>query len=413
MNLRPGGARPVRRAWSRSGRRTGHRVPFGLPETVLALVLLVTEFVLASEPVTVVSVLCAVAGAVLVAVSPRWPVPAAVLTVPFAVVSSYIAGDAPTYAVFFVLLVIEVVTAAGPAVVGLLLVVLHTVMSLFDFTDGHFDTDPVVLTVTLVLLATGYLVGRNRLSQALADAALRRSLADSQRLQRLSLARELHDSVATSLTGVVMRAQALELTLPEEEDPTVVQGLQDISRTSRTALEQLRTMLRLLNSEDYTGDADDRGPVPSLRESLGTAGRELRAHGLKVRTRVTLPRGTEPAVDLRALSRILTEMTANAAKHSPSRSEVTVACRTDGTSVTVTMVNPVAGPGPGDPALTSHLGMGSMAARARAAGGALESGPLPVEPGDAGDTEDAGEAGKTGPRLWRTTVTLPIVDSVG
>lgn len=393
MSFRPGTAL--------AGLRPGRSIPFGLPEVFLALTVLIVEFVLSSEPFTAGSTLCGLAGVLLVCAGVRWPQTAAVLSVPFTAVCSYTAGDASTYAIFFIAILVEVVTAGGLPVIGVILVLVQTVGSAVDFSARSVVLDPVVLLVIFAILGTGFLIGRNRLTQVLRQAALRRSLADSQRLQRLGLARELHDSVATSLTGVVMRSQALELTMPEDGDPAVVDGLRDISRTSRAALEQLRTMLRLLNSETYPGGTDDPAPAPTLHESLTTSSQELRAHGLKVRTRTSLPRGAEPAVDRRALSRILTEMTANAAKHSPERSEVTLSCRVEeGASVTVSMTNPVAGSRPDDPAMTSHLGLGSMAARAQAAGGTLEAAPVAQAPDD------------PRPQLWRTAVTLPIVESV-
>ncbi|HAJ51245.1 MAG TPA: hypothetical protein DCM55_01140 [Corynebacterium variabile] len=55
------------------------------------------------------------------------------------------------------------------------------------------------------------------------------------------------------------------------------------------------------------------------------------------------------------------------------------------------------GDGEMDPALTTHLGIGSMTARATAAEGHLTAGLI---------TQDSDT------QVWRTTVTLPIVDSV-
>ncbi|MGO3040510.1 histidine kinase, partial [Corynebacterium variabile] len=188
------------------------RVPFGGPEVVLAVLVLVTEFTVSSEPITLASVVCAVAGVLLVAGGTRWPQTMAALSVPFAAASSYVAEDGSTYAVFFIVIIIEVVTAAGLATAGLLLVLVHTALSMVDFSGGAVNADPTVLVVVLAILGTGHLIGRNRLTQEIRNADLRRTLADSQRRQRLGMARELHDSVATSLTSVVMRSQTLELT---------------------------------------------------------------------------------------------------------------------------------------------------------------------------------------------------------
>lgn len=267
------------------------RIPFGGPEVVLAVLVLVTEFTVSSEPVTLASVSCAVAGVLLVAGGTRWPQTMAALSVPFAAASSYVAEDASTYAVFFIVIIIEVVTAAGLATAGLILVLVHTALSMVDFTGGTVDMDPAVLVVVLAILGTGHLIGRNRLTQEIRNADLRRTLADSQRRQRLGMARELHDSVATSLTSVVMRSQTLELTATGNDNAEIREGLEDISRTSREALEQVRTMLRLLNSEIQSGpDSTESAPPPTVRAGLATATRELRAHRLRVTSTITLPR---------------------------------------------------------------------------------------------------------------------------
>ncbi|WP_297007914.1 sensor histidine kinase, partial [uncultured Corynebacterium sp.] len=317
------------------------RIPFGAPEIVLAVLVLVTEFVVSSEPVTPESVACAVAGVLLVVAAARWPQTAAVLSVPFAIASSYVAGDAGTFAIFFVVILIEVVTANGLAGVGLILVLVQTGLAMVDFSGHTVDTDPTVLVVILVILGTSFLFGRNRLTQEIRNAALRRTLADTQRRQRLGLARDLHDSVATSLTSVVMRSQALELTATGDENSELRDGLADISRTSRAALEQLRTMLRLLNSEMQAGqDSSLTGPPPTVRAALATATRELRAHNLRVNSHMALPRAGEPVVDRRTLSRVLTEMTSNAVKHSPDHATVEIACRTTDDTLIVSMTNP-------------------------------------------------------------------------
>ncbi|WP_417287447.1 sensor histidine kinase [Corynebacterium variabile] len=380
--------------------RLWSHIPFGVPEIVLAVLVLVIEFTVSAEPVTPASVACAVAGVLLVAGAARWPQTTGALSIPFAAACSYVAGDASTVAVFFIVIIIEMVTAGGLAAAGLLLVLVHTALAMVDFSEREIYTDPAVIVVILVIHGTGYLIGRNRLIEEIRNADLRRTLADSQRRQRLGLARDLHDSVATGLTSVVMRSQTLELTATGDDDAEIREGLEDISRISREALEQVRTMLRLLNSEMQADpDSAESGPPPTVRTALGTATRELRAHRFRVTSTITLPRTGEPPVDCRTLSRILTEMTSNAVKHSPDHATVDISCRTTDDALIVSMTNPLAPVDicDEDPALTTHLGIGSMTARATAAGGHLTAGPIAPD----GDTQ-----------VWRTTVTLPIVDSV-
>lgn len=392
------------------GFRRSRRARFGTPEIVLALLILVSEFILFPGNLSAMSLISGSFGIALVVAAPRWPALMAVLSIVLLVVSSATSADATPHSLFITVLVIEIITAGGLITLGLTLVLVVTAVSTVDFASMRFQTDPMSIMITLAFLGAGFLVGWNRLLQTMNNARLRRSLADSQRDHRVILARELHDSVATSLTGVVMRSQALELSVTDEEDRAVKEGLEDISRSSRDALEQLRTMLRLLSSESELDGLDSQEEPPGIRVALDTATRELRAYGLRVRSRIALPRTGEPEIDRRALSRILIEMTSNAAKHSPPRGEVTISCRVnDGQpgdggygSVTVIMTNPVAPTTDtvDDQLMSSHLGLGSMIARAHAAGGELIAESVPSEPENSSSP------------LWQTAVTLPIIKSV-
>ena len=93
--------------------RLWSHIPFGVPEIVLAVLVLVIEFTVSAEPVTPASVACAVAGVLLVAGAARWPQTTGALSIPFAAACSYVAGDASTVAVFFIVIIIEMVTAGG------------------------------------------------------------------------------------------------------------------------------------------------------------------------------------------------------------------------------------------------------------------------------------------------------------
>lgn len=378
-------------------------LPFGAPEIALAILVAVAEFAFFNEPLTLRSGPSALAGVVIVAVAPRWPLLATALSGPFAAISSYVTTDTGTFSIFFILILVELVTAKGMTGIGLMLVLVHSAVGMIDFSNRILSTDPVVAAIMLTLLVTSYFIGVNRLSHAVNNAYLRQSLADSQRSQRLGLARDLHDSVATSLTGVVMRSQALELTATKEEDGDIREGLEAISRASRTALEELRTMLQLLNS-DASPNLDNSAieqSRSSVRSILNAAILELKAYNLRVHTRIESLNTAEPPVDRATLSRILTEMTSNAVKHSPDRAEVLVTSQWSAQKMTVTMENPIrAGHQTCDPALSSHLGLGSMIARAQAAGGELSAGPLDNKKSDAD------------PGVWQTAVSLPIVGAV-
>jgi signal transduction histidine kinase len=342
-----------------------------------------------------------VASVVAVILMGRWPLLGAVLTLPVLPFATFLMGNSGAISMVVAAVVIEIVVSNGLLTMGAALVIAHVLLSSIDLTNQTFSVDPLGMLLLAVFFVISYTVGYNRYIQRRRRLELQYSLAESQRRQRLTVARDLHDSVATSLTSVVMRSQALELTLTgdDEEAVRVRRELEGISENSRTALEQLRAMLRVLNTELPDEPSVSSNPVP-VRDSLRNAVNELRAHDLRVESRVELPRAAAARVDENAVARILVEMTSNAVKHSPSRSTVVLDCHVESSGgsprFVLSMSNPVADASPTESPenqlFSTHIGLSSMRSRASDAGGSMTMGR---------------EEGT--PALWRTALTLPIV----
>lgn len=398
----------------------------GVVETVLAASLMGFELMEAPGPASAGTTGYAVVTLALIACAAKFPVAVSTLSL-LMVLSSFLVADLlPLYSVFFTMLIVEIVAASGQILLAVCLTFAHWVLAAIDPVAQALMTDIVSLTVGGIMLTAALLLGYTRDRHQRQQKNMRASLAEQEREQRLELARELHDSVATSLTSVVMQAQALTL-LPPGEEHNHRQSLENISESSREALSNLRTMLQLLNEKPNRVSFRTRTASPPLDVAVGRIEQELEAHSLQLRARLQLPPGiaavlNDPApaestkadaaawTDRDTVIKVLTEMTSNAAKHSSPRATIHLECRVDGDVFEVSMTNPTRRPTPPDELTSGGMGLGSMRARATKAGGTLTA---RLHGGRTGDsTVEAPElpgAGGGETYFWRTTLRLPIV----
>ncbi len=206
--------------------------------------------------------------------------------------------------------------------------------ALIVYNDPRHSAGELVFTP--ILFALGWLVGlalRERAVQAEAAEA-RATQAEREREttariavaeERARIARELHDIVAHAVSVMVLRVGAVRHKLPDElaHDRD---ALQDVERTGRAALSEMRRLLGAMR-----GDRDDLEltPQPGLG-NLNPLLDEIRRAGLAVElhiegTRVPLPQ----AIDLSAY-RIVQEGLTNTLKHAnASHADVVVRYRHD------------------------------------------------------------------------------------
>jgi signal transduction histidine kinase len=192
------------------------------------------------------------------------------------------------------------------------------------------------LVFTPLLFALGWLVGfavRERAAQAEAAEA-RATHAEQEREtaariavaeERARIARELHDIVAHSVSVMVLQVGAVRHRLPGELSDDR-DALQDVERTGRAALAEMR---RLLGAMRRDGDGVELTPQPGLR-NLEPLFEELRRAGLAVDLQVEgSPVLLPQAVDLSAY-RIVQEGLTNVLKHAgATHADVVVRYRPD------------------------------------------------------------------------------------
>ena len=142
----------------------------------------------------------------------------------------------------------------------------------------------------------------DRLERERRDSA-RRAL-DAQEDERRRMARELHDEIGQTLTGVVLQLETLEARAPEE----LRAELRSLEAAARAGIEEVRDLVRRLRPEAL----DDFG----LRSALVSLGSGLAEHsGLRVLPRLDGELPTLSREDELVVYRVAQESLVNVVRH--------------------------------------------------------------------------------------------------
>ena len=323
---------------------------------------------------------------VLLAVCPRWPASAA-LAGSLTVLGNFALGTPGPGGVQLIGMGILVGHAAAvlPARRGALTAVAATLVVLVS--GIAFSSSPwegfFYLLVTGAAWGVGTLVrqmqARSRELQLLAAklAAQQEAVAASAAVaERSRIAREVHDSVAHSVSVMVLQMGGLRRLLPDK--PEAQEVLLGLERLGREAVDEMRRVVGILREGVGGEDAADPAPQPSLSR-LDAVLDELRAGGLPVELRVTgEPVELPQLVDVSAV-RVVQEALSNVLRHAGgAATTVELAYAPDRVTVTVTDDGrrrlPVAD-STGETAPGGH-GQLHMRERVSVAGGTLEVGPV-------------------------------------
>ncbi len=266
-----------------------------------------------------------------------------------------------------------------PQAIGALIAVVPVIAIASSNTATYNPTGDVGVVVTVLVWCVlygmvwtiarfawaGERAAELREARRAAEAAL--AVAD----ERLRLARELHDIVAHSVTGIVLQAAGVRRNSLLGEDQ-LRGSLELIERTGTQAMRELRRLLGLLRTPD------GERPGASLAE-LGQLVELTEACQIAVRVRESgEARQLSPELDHVAF-RVIQESLANVIKHGGAGSNVDVMLAWEPEALRVDVINqPGEGPPEGLPTEHSGLGLRGLKERLRAAGGELDAGPDPA-----------------------------------
>lgn len=175
--------------------------------------------------------------------------------------------------------------------------------------------------------AVGYVLNRTRsglINSRRANRELERRQQEIRDLERESLARDLHDVVAHQLTVISLVSGSR---LRSEDPEKLKDALREVNETSRDALVELRTLLKVLRGADQDpmlfGSPRRNLSNMGFQEGVDNLESTLLSLGFKVAKECT----PDPCVVIRASTaesalRILQESCTNVAKHAEPNSEV-------------------------------------------------------------------------------------------
>jgi signal transduction histidine kinase len=234
--------------------------------------------------------------------------------------------------------------------------------------DLQYEDLAATTLASAVAAGVGVYVGSRRARVAALEERAERLDHERERAvaeERLRIAQELHDVVAHNVSLIVVQAQALAATVPDER---VTAATGSIAGLGREAMAEMHRTLRLLRGTD----AAERAPQPGLGD-LDALLERSRAAGLDVELSVEgEPRPLPQSVDLSAF-RIVQEALTNVLKHA-GRAPATVLLgyRADGLELTI---RDAGDGGAGPPGTAGGHGLIGMQERAALFGGTLTAGP--------------------------------------
>jgi len=243
--------------------------------------------------------------------------------------------------------------------------------------DDRFTAGRIAGTTLGILIVVGIGEGirgrRDRMAEFRRRVSQRRQT--EVQAERVRIARELHDVLAHSLSQINVQA-GVGLHLMDKQPDKAKEALASIKETSKTALDEVRTVLGVLRAE---GGADPNAPLvpePDLSRLPGLAA-SLTAQGIDVRLDDRLSADQVPKPVQLALYRIAQESLTNITRHAEGVTRATISLsrrdgvyrlevRDDGRSV---------GAGVATASESGGRGLLGMRERAELLGGHLTAGP--------------------------------------
>ncbi|MEU9884538.1 histidine kinase [Sphaerisporangium sp. NPDC051011] len=246
-------------------------------------------------------------------------------------------------------------------VIGLVIILVKVSDSMVSDHPGLPDVIGGWAVISVSIAAGGALRYRAR--------ARARELDKVKLLERVQLARDLHDTVAHHVSAMAIRAQAGLATSASHPD-AATDALRVIEAEASRALAEMSTMVRVLR-QNQPADREPGRRVTDLRE-LASRGRSGPAVDVEISGDVDdLPPSVEAAI-----YRLAQESITNARRHARHATRVEVRVTADDTSVRLRVTDDGDG-GPAHPASRPGYGLIGMSERAGLLGGTCQAGPNP------------------------------------
>jgi signal transduction histidine kinase len=206
------------------------------------------------------------------------------------------------------------------------------------------------------------------------QAFAQRKLSEVQ-AERVRIARELHDVLAHSLSQINVQA-SVGLHLMDKQPEKAAEALASIKETSKTALDEVRSVLGVLRAEGGQDPSAPLVPEPDLSRLAGLAA-SVTSQGVEVTLSNAVD--TAPKAVQLAIYRIVQESLTNVVRHAHA-TKATVDISRDGNDLVVSVADNGRGLDSKDPQsdqTQGGRGLLGMRERAELLGGTLDTGHAP------------------------------------
>ncbi|MDO5498150.1 MAG: histidine kinase, partial [Propionibacteriaceae bacterium] len=233
-----------------------------------------------------------------------------------------------------------------------------------------------LMAVLLGLLLRAFL--SSRVKAQVAIARLQEENAEIRLTERRQLARELHDVVAHHLSLISLQVMGHR----DAPNPAELRAAMDrIEASSRSALEELRALVGVLNAPSAADSTDDLTCPRKIVEAVDHFASVLADHDRPLA--VTMAEGLDDLglAHQKTLSRIVQESVTNILKYAPAGHPCELTISRSVGEVRLRIVNDLGSRGdgdsrePDDASLTSGWGLRSLRERVDLLGGSFGAGP--------------------------------------
>jgi signal transduction histidine kinase len=245
--------------------------------------------------------------------------------------------------------------------------------------DDRFTAGRIAGTTLGILIVVG--IGEGIRGRRERTAEFRRRVSQRHQTEaqaeRVRIARELHDVLAHSLSQINVQA-GVGLHLMDKQPDKAKEALASIKETSKTALDEVRTVLGVLRADGGTDPNAPLVPEPDLSRLPGLAA-SVTAQGIEVRLDDRLDADQVPKPVQLALYRIAQESLTNITRHAEGAGHATITLERRDGLYRLEVRDDGTGGAPGTAAGTAPesggRGLLGMRERAELLGGHLSAGP--------------------------------------
>lgn len=298
------------------------------------------------------------------ALSGRWLVPGSVAAGLGLTAWLFFPEVRPTFGLVAALVPVFTAISRGRFRLGLTLTFWYLPVMVLAIKDWTSETlAELALNAGFLLLLfgitwlTGYLIGRERARLEVATRQHQERLAE----QRRDLARDLHDTLAQTITGMVITTEGIKRQLAGTCTPDVAEDLETVLRLGRQSITDLRGIMHVLRTDAPGDRVVSAWRVASVPSVLAEQSAELERRGFSVSTLVDGEvESLSPSVR-ECLAKLIVEATSNMTKHAAPGGHCSMMIEVSPVAVEAVFTNPCGG----KPVRGGTGGVGLVGARER------------------------------------------------